>query len=238
MRISVVMPAYNEEETIEKTVRLCFEVLSEFPGNHEVVVTNDGSKDGTGEVLERLCQEYPMLIVAQNNPNQGYGAALTKAMECSSGDVVASIDSDGQFDIRELGRLLNGFDGATDILTGYREAKQDSFVKVYGDRVMNFIIRLMFGVGFRDTNCAFKLYRGDVIRTMNLEARGFQIPTEIILKADVLKMRIKELPVSHRQRDGGQSALAPFKTAVSMLVFLLYLRFKISLYRRNIIRSL
>ena len=154
------MPAYNEEDTIEQTVRLCFDTLAAFPGNHEVVVTNDGSRDNTGQILMRLQQEFPLLVVAQNNPNQGYGAALAKAIECSTGDLVVSMDSDGQFDITELDRLLSGFGEDTDILTGFREAKQDSYVKVYGDRIMNLMIRLMFGVRYRDTNCAYKTIPG------------------------------------------------------------------------------
>ncbi len=238
MRLSVVMPAYNEVENIELTVRKCFDVVQSLGLDAEVVVCNDGSKDQTGSILEKLQGEFSGLKVVTHNPNQGYGAAMTAAIAASTGDIVASIDSDGQFDIADLKRLLPEFTDRLDMLTGYRIAKKDTFIRVFGDRVMNRLIRLMFGVTYRDTNCAFKLYRGSFIRSLHLEARGFQLPTEITLKAHALNHSIAEAPVSHSEREGGASSLAPFKTALQMLRFLCYLRRKIVLYKKGVLRSL
>ncbi|MBN1355067.1 glycosyltransferase family 2 protein [bacterium] len=238
MRISVIMPAYNEQDNIRTTVQSCFQVLDEIPGDHEVVVTDDGSRDRTGEILAEMKQARPALAVETNDPNRGYGAALARAIRRSAGDIVVSIDSDGQFDISELKNLLDRFTANIDILTGYRISKRDTRVKVIADRIMNQMIRLMFGVRFRDTNCAFKLYRGEVIRRMNLEASGFQIPTEIVLKGHAMGLNIGETPVQHFNRSGGSSTLTPVRTAVRMVAFLVYLRLKISLYRRKILRSL
>jgi glycosyltransferase involved in cell wall biosynthesis len=238
MRISIVMPAYNEQDNIENTVTSCFKTLDTIPGDHEVVVTDDGSKDSTGEILKRLSQTYETLVVERNEPNQGYGVALSRAIRTSKGDVVVSIDSDGQFDITELPELLAHFGDKIDILTGYRISKQDTRIKVLADRIMNLLIRVTFGVRYRDTNCAYKIYRGSTLRNMNLEASGFQIPTEIVLKAHALGLKLSESPIHHRSREGGSSALAPFKTALRMFTFLCYLRIKIALYRRGIIRRL
>lgn len=238
MRLSVVMPAYNEAENIEQTVRKCFDVIQSLGFNAEVVVCDDGSRDRTGAILKNLQVEFSGLVVVTHSPNQGYGAAMTAAIAASTGDIVASIDSDGQFDIADLNSLLPKFTDRLDMLTGYRTAKQDTFVRVFGDRVMNRLIRLMFGVAYRDTNCAFKLYRGAFIRSLNLEARGFQLPTEIVLKAHALNHTIAEAPVSHREREGGASSLAPFKTAMHMLRFLCYLRRKIVLHKKGVLRSL
>lgn len=238
MKISAVMPAYNEAENIESTVRTCFRVLGDLADDVEVVVTNDGSRDATGDILSRLKQEFPGLVVRQNSPNQGYGAAVWGAIQSTTGDFVVSLDSDGQFDISDTAALLSAMDADTSIVTGYRKAKKDSAFKVLADRIMNRIIRLMFRVDFKDTNCALKLYRGEVIRKMNLEARGFQLPTEIVLKCHALRIPIKEIPVNHTHRPGGQSSLAPFKTGWRMMIFLLFLRRKISLYNNGVLRSL
>ncbi|MBN1552597.1 glycosyltransferase family 2 protein [bacterium] len=237
MYISIVMPAYNEEANIKQTVESCIEVLKGIPGEHEVVVTDDGSLDDTGKILKKLQKNYENLKITENKPNKGYGAALRKAVLASSGHLIVSIDSDGQFDIKELPLLLSQWETNMDILSGYRKAKKDSWVKVVGDRCMNRMIRLLFQVPYKDTNCAFKIYKGDMLRNMNLEARGFQIPTEIILKAHAKRMNISEAPVGHRERKGGVSALTPLKTAMGMAVFLCYLRIKICLYRRNILRD-
>jgi glycosyltransferase involved in cell wall biosynthesis len=238
MRISTVMPAYNEEQNIEQTVRYCFEVLRSITPDSEVVVCNDGSVDRTGTILASLQAEYKDLKVVTNNPNQGYGAAMANAIAASTGDIVVSIDSDGQFDIADLHHMLPLFTGNLDVLSGYRTSKKDTFIKVFADRTLNRMIRLMFGVKYKDTNCALKLYRGSMIRSLNLEARGFQLPTEIMLKAHALNYTIAETPVTHRERKGGASSLAPWKTATQMLRFLLYVRRKITLYRKGVLRSL
>jgi glycosyltransferase involved in cell wall biosynthesis len=238
MRISVVMPAYNEEKNIEKTVRYCFETLGAMTDDSEVVVIDDGSKDKTGEILKTLQNEFSGLKTATNKPNQGYGAALARAIKASSGDIVVTIDSDGQFDIEDARRMLSVFDEASDMLTGYRTDKKDSVVKVVGDRIMNRLIRLMFRVPYKDTNCALKIFRGELVRSMTLEATGFQLPTEIVLKGHAFGWKILEMPVTHIERKEGSSSLAPLKTAWQMMVFLVYLRKKIALFKKGILRSL
>lgn len=238
MDISIVMPAYNEEDVIEETVRRCFAVLLQQGLDGEVIVCNDGSRDNTATILDHLKTEFASLVVVSHSPNQGYGASLADAIHASTGKIVVSIDSDGQFDITELPQLVAQFTDEVDVLTGYRRRKQDSFLKVFADRMMNLMIRCMFGTPLKDTNCAFKLYRGNVIRAMFLEARGFQIPTEIVLKLPVCGYVVREAPITHSPRMGGRSSLAPFKTAMSMMTFLIYLRIKIALFRQNVIRSL
>ncbi|MBN1878568.1 glycosyltransferase family 2 protein [bacterium] len=238
MRLSVVMPAYNEAQNIEKMVRRCFDVISGLTSDVEVVVTNDGSKDRTGDILYALQTEYPGLKVETNHPNQGYGAALARAIRASTGDIVITIDSDGQFDISDVSEMLPRFTESTVVLSGYRKTKQDAWIKVIGDRIMNRLIRLMFGVSYRDTNCALKLLNGPVIRKMQFEASGFQLPTEIVLKAHALGLIVTETAVNHAVRSGGRSSLAPFRTAWQMLIFLIYLKRKIALYKQGVIRSL
>jgi dolichol-phosphate mannosyltransferase len=238
MRISIVMPAYNEAKNIEATVARCSEILNGLPGEHEIVVTNDGSADETLIILERIAAGNRKLVVLSHHPNQGYGAALAKAIQYSTGETVVTIDSDGQFDIGELPVLLEQFGRDIDVLTGYRISKQDTLLKVFADRMMNLMIRVGFRVPFKDTNCAFKVCKGSVLRELNLEARGFQIPTEIVLKAHALDLNVREAPVHHHPRQGGSSALAPVKTAIRMLKFLVYLRFKFWLFRSQVLRGL
>ncbi len=238
MKISAAMPAYNEEANLEQTVRHCFEVLGRFCDEPEVVVTNDGSTDGTAEILNTLSREFRRLIIARNTPNQGYGAALHKAVKAATGDIIVTLDSDGQFDIADIEELLPQFTDDVMVLTGYRRAKKDSFIRVFADRAMNLMIRVMFGVPYKDTNCALKLLRSDFIKGLPLEASGFQFPTELVLKSHALGACVREAPVSHAPRAGGQSGLAVFRTAIRMFVFLVYLRIKIALFKARVLRSL
>lgn len=236
--ISVVMPAYNEQDNIENTIRGCFEALKGM--NSEVVVTDDGSKDNTLQILHRLVKEYPKLVIVKHDKNMGYGAGLKDAIEASRGEVVVSIDSDGQFDISELSRfleLLNNSAGLN-VICGHRAKKQDTLFKVISDRGLNFIIRLLFGLRLKDVNCAFKLYRAQILRSISIESKGFQAPTEIMIKLKALGYDIKELCISHLPRKKGKSALKPIKTICEVMFFLIYLKLKIALFRRGLVSYL
>lgn len=236
--ISIVMPAFNEEAKISKTVRDCFAALRKSGVAGEVVVTNDGSSDDTGKALEVLTQEFPELKVITHQVNAGYGEALKDAVLGASGKYIISIDSDGQFDISEMFLLIEEQKKGDDVITGFRKKKQDSFFKRFADRGLNLIIRMLFGISYRDTNCALKLYSPGVLDKINIEARGYQAPTEILLKLHALKFKIGQVGITHFPRKKGKSALSPMRTIYQMLLFLLYLRLKLSLYRKKIIKRL
>lgn len=236
--ISIVMPAFNEAENIEETVRNCFSTLGKLGVEGEVVVTDDGSFDKTLNILKNLSAEFPRLKIVIHAKNQGYGAALKDAVAAAKGEYIVSIDSDGQFDISEIPLLIEQKDKGFDVVTGYRKKKKDSLFKVFADRGLNVIVKSMFGVDYRDTNCAFKIYSPGVLDKIEIEARGYQAPTEILMKLRALGYSIGEVGVSHFARGKGKSALNPLSTMYKMFTFLVYLRLKIHLYRRKIIANL
>jgi hypothetical protein len=125
--------------------------------------------------------------------------------------------------------------GGYDCVTGFRRAKQDSIFRVLADRGLNRLVRFMFGVKLRDTNCALKVAKGELLRGLRIEARGFPTPTEILIRMQAKGYRIGEAGVSHRERAGGASKLHPWRTAWAMFRFLLYLRTKLNLFRSRII---
>jgi len=250
--VSFAVPAYNEEKNIERTVGECQAALKaagigSVPPTGaengakwgEIVVTNDCSRDSTGEILKRLQEIMPNLVIVTHvEKNEGYGRALSDAIASTRGEWVATIDSDGQFDPGDLPDLLRGIAEGADCVAGYRMKKKDVFMRVFADRSLNFIVRAMFAVRHRDTNCAFKLVRGDVLRSLSIETNGFQTPTEIVLKLNALGYRMVERGVTHRAREEGKSKLKVIKTSMDFLRFLFYLRGKINLYRKKILAKL
>lgn len=236
--LSICAPAYNEAESIEQVVREWQRVLAESSVAGEIVIGNDGSTDATGEILARLSAEFPNLVVVTHPTNGGYGRALRSAVQASRGRFVLTIDSDGQFDAGEW-RLLHAEleRGDYDLVTGYRHAKQAGRVHVVADRGLNLLIRLLFGLRLRDTNCALKLFKGDLARALGGEAMGYPTPTEFHVRAQTLGFRTGEVRITHRERAGGTTKLKAFKTSWHMALFLLYLRFKQTLYRRRILAS-
>ena len=237
--LSIVAPVYNEEENIENILTYWDSLLESANGGTEIVVTNDGSTDKTLGILSELQKQIKKLRVITHDQNYGYGRALSTAIGGSTGEWVVTIDSDGQFDLKDYKALLDKAQSEKlDGVTGFRLKKEDTLIRVVADRVLNLIVRNMFKIKFTDTNCALKVLRGDWIRKINIEARGYPAPTEIVVKLLKLGAKLGEGGVSHKKRPVGLSKLKPFQTGVNFLRFLLYLRIKINLYHKKIIHSL
>jgi glycosyltransferase involved in cell wall biosynthesis len=235
IEVSIVMPAYNEEANIESTVRESMQVLERERISGEVIVTDDGSKDGTLGILERLGECYSNFRYVHLEQNVGYGGALKRAIDISRGEYVVTIDSDGQFDIGDLPRLLCKVREGHDCVTGYRTRKKDTLPRVLANRGYNFLVSLLCGLSFRDAQCALKIYRGEILRSLTLEARGFPFPTEALVKLHYCGGSIAEVPVTHRFRKGGKSKVSFFQTVRIMFIFLLYVRFKLALHKSRVI---
>lgn len=235
VEVSITMPAYNEEDNIEKTVRECMDTLRKEQISGEVIVTNDGSLDGTLAILQKLEEEFDNLRLIDLEQNVGYGGALKKAIDLSEGRYVVTTDSDGQFDIADLPRLLKKIQEGYDCVTGYRARKKDTLPRVIANWGYNLLVKMLCGISYTDSQCALKLFVGDVIRSFSLEARGFTFPTEVLIKLKYYGYNTEEISVSHRHREGGESKVAFFKTVRIMFTFLLYIRFKRFLHEKRII---
>src|SRR4030042_3606018 len=231
--VSILMPAFNEGQNIEKVIRSCIDMLDNLKINGEVVVTNDGSLDNTRAILNTLKEKISNLVIINHEKNMGYGASLYDAIFASKGDIVVTIDSDGQFDIKELPLFLDLYVSGRKIITGYRKEKKDSFMRILANKFQNFLVNLIFGLKLKDANCAFKLYESDFIKSLKIESKGFQTPTEIMIKAKVLGYDIAEVGITHAFRERGRSALGLIKTTIDMLTLIIYLRLKIFRYRRD-----
>jgi glycosyltransferase involved in cell wall biosynthesis len=235
--LSITAPAYNERENIEKMVTYWESVFARDGIQGEIVIGEDGSTDGTKDILRELQSQSANLVVVDHAVNRGYGYALSSAIARSSGDYVLTIDSDGQFDAGEYTLLLAEMDNGYDVVTGYRRRKKDRILRVIADRVLNLIIRVLFRLPLRDTNCALKLLKGDVARRLIIEARGYPTPTELLVRAQTLGYRIGETGITHYERAGGATKLKALRTSWHMLLFLAYLKYKQTLFRMNVINE-
>jgi dolichol-phosphate mannosyltransferase len=235
--LSITAPAYNERENIANMVTCWLDLLKRDSLVGEVVIGEDGSTDGTKAILRELQKEYDNLVVVDHPANRGYGLALSSAIARSRGQFVLTIDSDGQFDAAEYRLLLDELARGYDVVTGYRRGKQDVWLRVFADRVLNLIIRALFRLPLRDTNCALKLFKGDVARRLRVEAQGYPTPTELLVRAHTQGYRIGETGVSHYERAGGQSKLKALRTSWHMLLFLTYLKFQQLLFKAKVINE-
>ncbi len=201
-RLSLVLPAYNEDANIEYVVRRAIAVLPAFADTIEIIVVDDGSRDKTAAIAARLAAADDRVRLARHARNRGYGAALTTGFRASTGDFVMFMDADRQFDIGDV-RLLAPFAEEYDIVAGFRMERSDPLHRRVFAEMFNVAVRVLFGVHLRDIDCAFKLFRGDMLRSLPLTAPGALINTEIQAKARRQGARLQQVGVHHYPRVAG-----------------------------------
>lgn len=202
--LSLVLPAHNEAENIEIVVERALEVLPLFTSDFEIIVVDDGSRDATPAIIDRLAANDSRIRALHHPKNRGYGAALTTGFESSLCDYVMFMDSDRQFDIADLG-LLSPFIGKFDIVAGFRKERQDEFHRKLFAEMFNLVVRILFGVHMRDIDAAFKVFRGDMLRSLELTAPGALINTEIQAKLRRQGASLVQIGVNHYPRVAGSA---------------------------------
>jgi putative flippase GtrA len=202
--LSVILPAYNEEELIADTITHVMSVLCSWMRNFEVIIVNDGSKDRTGEIVSALAA-YDQRIRLINHPvNRGYGAALVTGFESVTKELAFFMDSDGQFDIRDLVRFFPLIEEYGAVL-GYRIARQDTWMRKLNAWGWKKLVGFVFRVHARDIDCAFKLFRAEFFRNNRLETRGAMINAEILYKLARAGYTYTEVGVQHLPRLAGKA---------------------------------
>jgi glycosyltransferase involved in cell wall biosynthesis len=203
--LSLVLPAHNEEANIAPVVARALEVLPHFADRFEVIVVDDGSRDNTGRIAADIAAVEPRVRVVRHPRNRGYGAALTSGFAASTGDWVMFMDSDRQFDLADL-RLLAPFVEEYDIVAGFRLERSDPLHRRVFAEVFNVVVRFLFGVHLRDIDCAFKIFRGNLARSLELSAPGALINTEMQAKARRQGARLMQVGVHHYPRVAGEAS--------------------------------
>jgi glycosyltransferase involved in cell wall biosynthesis len=204
MRVSIVLPAYNEQATIERAVTEATVVAERLFAEHEIIVVNDGSSDGTGEIAEAIARSDPHVRVVRHARNRGYGEALRTGFLASRLDFVFFTDADLQFDVNEIERLLP-YAGTVDVVAGYRLNRQDSFGRRLMAYAWNLLMRVLFYVPVRDIDCAFKLFDRRVLAEIDIESVGAMVNTELMVKLGRSGASVVEVGVHHRPRPAGEA---------------------------------
>ena len=207
-KVSIVMPAFNEEGALERSVRECqTEILARFVRG-EILVVNDCSTDGTAAVLEALKNEIPELIIAHNAVNLGHGRSLIKALLRSDGDYVFVMDSDYQHLPGEFWRLFAEMKDAP-IVTGLRLRRRDDYHRLVISKIANLLARFFFACPWRDLNIPFKLFsRHELNRLLPLIPEDSLIPSiMLMLAAARMGSQVRQVEVTHLPRATGMCSL-------------------------------
>lgn len=233
--LSVFFPCYNEEKNIETTVSKATLVLDQVAAKWEIILINDGSKDNTAKVLEKIQKKYPKQIkIITHNPNRGYGAALKSGLYNSQYQWIAFTDSDGQFDFSEITNFIQKQqETKADIIIGYYLSRQVSKATIITSKIWELIVFILFGLKVTDIDCGFKLINKKVIDAIpKLEAeRGAFISSEFLIKAKKSGFKIVEIGVHHYPRIEGKATGRSLKVILKSFSDLFRLWFKINFHR-------
>jgi glycosyltransferase involved in cell wall biosynthesis len=200
--IQIVMPAHNEADCIEAVVRELYEELAARM-NLEFIICEDGSTDGTKEILRRLSREIPMKLV-MSDQRKGYSRAMIDGLRASTADYVLCLDSDGQYRPRDFWRFRDHMEDQ-DISIGWRKPRRDRWQRRVMSRCFGLLHAALFHVPLHDPSCGFLLIKHHVLDALVGElgtlSQGFQ--WEFIARAHARGFRMREIAVEHRRRGNG-----------------------------------
>ncbi len=223
MKLSVVVPVYNESKNI---LILLNEIKKNISHDDEIIVVEDGSVDNTLDEIKKF--ECKLIV---HKKNIGKGQSLIDGINLAKGDIILFLDGDGQDDPSEIPKLLDGINKGYDFVIGSRFVEDDkkkitrytktalSNINWFGNKGLTFFINFLFGLNIKDTQSGFKCFKRDAIKNLNLVSKKYEIETEIVIKSKRDKLKILEVPVFRYERKYGESKL--FDIPFGRLIFML-----------------
>jgi glycosyltransferase involved in cell wall biosynthesis len=205
-RLSYFFPAHNEEANLEGLVEEALATLPSIAEVFEVIAVDDGSRDRTGEIADRLAAAHPGVVrVVHHDVNRGYGGALRSGFEASRYELLAFTDGDRQFRVADLAtltaRLAEG--DHPDVVVGHRIRRADPAIRIVYARTYKLANRLFFGLRVRDVDCACKLFRREALEGVRVESGGAFFSAELLIRTLQAGRSIAEVGVPHYPRTAG-----------------------------------
>jgi len=201
MKISVIIPVYNEVESINELYKQLLKALQEF-SRYEIIFIDDGSSDGSVETIKKLSELDNSINLIQFHRNYGKSAALAEGFKHAKGNYIVTMDADLQDDPKEISNLINKLEEGFDLVSGWKKDRKDPLSKRLPSKLFNFVTRLFTGVNIHDFNCGLKIYRKAVVKTLELYGgRHRYIPAMVGQK----KFKVSEIIVNHRPRIYGET---------------------------------
>jgi glycosyltransferase involved in cell wall biosynthesis len=220
--LSVVMPVYNEEETLREIVA----AVRAVPIPKEIVLVDDGSRDRSREILRELAAEFPEVRAFEHPENRGKGAALRTGFELARGSVVVVQDADLEYDPNDYPVLLAPIlRGEADVVYGSRylvdprdpERERDHFYHYFGNRVLTFFSNLCTGLNLTDMETCYKCFRREVLQDIRIESRRFTVEPEFTAKVAALPVRIHEVPIRYQGRKYSEGKKITWRDGVAAI---------------------
>lgn len=226
--LTVFFPAYNEEKNIAPTVENAIEVIKDLKVREfEIIVIDDGSKDRTGVVADKLAKKYNKVRVIHKT-NGGYGTALCAGFYNAKYEWVVYTDSDGQFDFSEIYKFISKTNEA-DVIWGYRIKRKDPFYRIIFAKGWALSVFLFFGMLLKDVDCGFKMVNKKVLEKIPKlkSSRGGMVNAELAIKANKYGFKISQVGVTHYPRLNGHPTGASLRVIIQSYIDLFKLRWEL-----------
>ena len=226
--ISILVPAYGEAGTIEQVLRRALALGLDC----EIIVVDDGSRDATAAVVQRLADELPQVRLIRHERNRGKGAAVRTAIDASRGDIVLVQDADLEYDPRDIPRLIEPLQsGVADVVYGTRlrggePQRAHLFWHYMGNRFLSLLTNVLYNTTISDMEVGYKAFRGDLVRSIHLVSDDFRFEPEITAK--ILRtpdIRLYEVPISYYGRTFAEGKKITWRDGFLALGALLRFRF-------------
>jgi len=230
LKLSIVIPVYNEKGYIEKVIKMVQDVKLNYPIEKEIVVVDDGSNDGTREILNRLKEEKDLKIIF-NEKNMGKGYALRKGFENSTGDIIVIQDADLEYDPNDWNEMLKLIlEDKADVVYGSRFYGKPHrclyFHHYLGNKLISFLINFLCDITLSDIEVCYKMFKRDVLKDINLKQNDFGFEVEFTVKvAKSKKWRIYETGISYYGRTYKEGKKIRWKDGFKALWYIFKYRF-------------
>lgn len=204
-RISGFFPFLNDWGTIGSLVLGLDSTLQNITSDYEIIVVDDGSDSSSKNVLRALEKAFPKVRVVTHEKNRGYGGALKSGISEAKYDWIFYTDGDAQYDPRDIVLLTEKMSPNVDVINGYKIKRSDPFYRKLTGRAYHYVVKILFRVPIRDTDCDFRLMRRNIFEKVKLEENTGLICTEMIKKISDAGFKFEEVPVKHYWRTSGKS---------------------------------
>jgi glycosyltransferase involved in cell wall biosynthesis len=227
MKISIVIPLYNEEKIVVNSINETYESICHFSNNVEFIIVNDGSKDKTSELVLKHFSKSPFKFF--NKINGGFGSAVKFGISKSSGNYVICVPADSPLNLKTASRLISVInENLPDVVLSYRKEKVGySRLRLFKSKLYHLIVSILFSLNFKDYNW-IHIYKSDIFKSINVKSDGIFFLSEVIIRAKRDKMRIIEVEVEQRQRLYGIASSTKLSTILNTALELLKFRIGIS----------
>ena len=211
--LSVFLPCHNEEGNVERVVKGFAAMLPRIADDYEIIVVDDGSRDRTGEIADRMAAADPHVKVVHHPTNRGYGGAVISGVRAATLPYVLLSDGDGQFDPGDVALLARKVPDY-DVVVGRRISRADPLMRRINGKAWTTLVRLLFGIRIHDIDCGFKLFKRELLDGLELRAHGAMISTELMARLVGRGARMAEVGVRHMPRLAGEQSGANLKVIV------------------------